>query len=106
MDSEMNTIEFDVSADMDLLSPTQLESLLRKLKELLQSGALTHTRRQGTLVTSVDFEQLNESGPWPDVIDEEFIDARGRRFHLFVDSYHGAGGKWARIDTDQEAHAG
>jgi len=96
----MNTIEFDVSADTDLMSPEQLESFLRKLKKLLRCGALTHARRQGTLVTSVDFEQLNESGPWPDVIDEEFVDAQGRRFHLFVDSYHGAGGKWARSDTD------
>jgi len=96
----MNTTEFDVSVDTDLMSPEQLESLLRKLKELLRTGALTHARTQGTLVTSVDFEQLSESGPWPDVIDEEFVDAQGRRFHLFVDSYHGAGGKWARSDTD------
>jgi hypothetical protein len=96
----MNTIDFDISVDTDLTSPDQLESFLRKLKELLRAGALTHARPQGTLVTSVDFDQLNESGPWPDVIDEEFVDAQGRRFHLFVDSYHGAGGKWASSDTD------
>jgi hypothetical protein len=100
MDSAMNTIELDVSVDTDLMSPGQLESFLRKLKELLCTGALTHVRTQGTLVTSIDFDQLNESGPWPDIIDEEFVDAQGRRFHLFVDSYHGAGGKWARSDTE------
>ena len=96
----MNTIEFDVPGDIDLVSPEQLESFLRRLKEFLRSGTLTHARRHGTLVPSVDIDRLNESGPWPDVIDEEFVDARGRRFHLFVDSYHGAGGKWARTDID------
>lgn len=95
----MNRAEFDVSIDTDLMSPEQLESFLRKLKELLRTGALTHAKTQGALGASVDFEQLNASGPWPDVIDEEFVDAQGRRFHLFVDSYHGAGGKWARSDT-------
>jgi len=96
----MNATEFDVSFDTDLMSPEQLESFLRKLKDLLRTGALTHARTQGALVTAVDFEQLNESGPWPDIIDEEFVDAQGRRFHLFVDSYHGTGGKWTRSDTD------
>jgi len=100
MDSAMNATEFDLSSDLDLLSPQQLESFLRRLKELMHSGALTHTKRDGASVPSVDFEQLNEGGPWPDVIDEEFVDTRGRRFHLFVDSYHGTGGKWACSDID------
>ena len=96
----MNTIEFDMLADTDIMSPGHLELLLRELKRLLRCGALTQVRREGTLITSVDLVQLGESGPWPDIIDEEFVDVQGRRFHLFVDCYHGAGGKWARIDVD------
>ncbi len=101
----MNTIELDVLGDMDLMSPEQLEAFLRKLKQLLRSGALTHVKRQEAVVASVDFEKLNESGPWPDIIDETFVDCQGHRYDLFVDSYHGTGGKWVRTDIDQEAHA-
>ena len=96
----MNIPETDLAAKIEIVSPAQLESLLRNLTSLLRCGALKHIVSPQSLVGPIDFDQLEASGPWPDIIEGEFVDGQGRRYHLFVDTYHGTVGTWIRSDVD------
>ena len=43
--------------------------------------------------------EIVSSGTWPDHIDWYFLwKETGNRYHLSVETYHGAGGSWERLD--------
>ena len=75
-------------------TPAELESLLAILSHLLDAGVLRHCPPIGVSQTTADLRDIPPGGPWPDIVEAEFIDRDGRRYHLFVDTFHGSGGQW------------
>jgi len=94
----MNEQSSDVPVDLTIQSPAEFEGLLRLLLGLLDSGALKQPGPEGASTGITDLSQLAPNGPWPDVVEAELLDSDGRRYHLFVDTYHGAGGYWRALD--------
>lgn len=75
-----------------------LTELLRELKLLLSSGELLQVTRQGVPDDTI-IAHLPDTGPWPDIIQAAFQRPNGGRFELSVETYHGIGGMWRRIET-------
>lgn len=94
----MNFESIDVPSDFRIHSPVEFESLLLLLSRLLDAGVLKQCDLADTSQGSVDLCQLRPDGPWPDIVEAEFVSADGRRYHLFVDTFHGAGGQWRVLD--------
>jgi hypothetical protein len=81
-------------------SPGDLQQLLSQIQAAIAAGVLTSSvpaapgpGRYGIAVPPAD-------GPWPDLIDAAFRDRAGRRYRLFVETYHGAGGAWTPLDAE------
>lgn len=98
MDSEMSNESTRVPTDLPIRSPAEFESLLLWLGRLLEVGALKQCECGGPATANIDLRQLPPNGPWPDIVDAEFVGSDGRRYHLFVDTFHGAGGHWRLVD--------
>jgi hypothetical protein len=81
-------------------SPADLGEVLAMIRAFTSDGHLAEVRGQGAVGTDSSVAGLPADGPWPDVIDAEFRDRSGRRYRLFVETYHGAGGEWAPLDDD------
>lgn len=94
----MTTESIDVPSELDVHSPGELESLLSLLSRLLDAGALKQCEPLDSSQASLDLRKLPPAGPWPDIVEAEFTDGEGRRYHLFVDTFHGTGGQWRVID--------
>jgi hypothetical protein len=90
----------DVPCDTSLATAVQLESFLRRLQDLLRRGALRPITGSNVAAAPTDFSRLDPAGPWPDILEGEFVDEQGRRYHLFVDTYHGATGTWSCRGVD------
>jgi hypothetical protein len=90
----MNEEAMSVPKECDIRSPAELEFLLRQLSRLIEAGALRQCELAGSSQMALDLRKLPPGGPWPDIVEAEFVDAEGRRCHLFVDTFHGAGGQW------------
>lgn len=99
----MNNESMTVPKDTAIHSPGELESLLRVLARLLDAGVLKQSDIAGTSTGSMDLRLLRLEGPWPDILEAELIGADGRRYRLFVDTFHGAGGYWRVLDGDGHA---
>ena len=76
--------------------PTELETLLRGIKEAVAAGSLRQVRPDPSpFATDLDIGDLAEHGPWPDYLEMRFDVAGSRvRYKLAVETYHGAGGTW------------
>ena len=98
MDSEMNNELMNVPTDVPIRSPAEFESLLVWLSRLLEAGALRQCTLAGPPAGTLDLRRLRPDGPWPDIVEAEFVGSDGRRYHLFVDTFHGAGGRWRVLD--------
>jgi hypothetical protein len=83
-----------VPGDLSIRSPAELESLLRLLARLVDAGVLRQCEATQPSLGDVDLHGLCAGGPWPDILEAEFVSADGRRYQLFVDTFHGAGGQW------------
>jgi hypothetical protein len=81
-------------------SPADLTAILAMIRAAAGSGDVTQVSGHGDGETGCNLADLPLSGPWPDVIDAEFRDRAGRRYRLFVETWHGAGGEWAPLDGD------
>ena len=89
----------EVPTELRISSPSEFEALLRILVALLYEGRLTQFGRPESLGQYLDIRQLPPGGPWPDIVEADFRDDRGREYHLFVDSFHGTGGDWRLTDV-------
>lgn len=98
MDSQMSNESMNVPTDLPIRSPAEFESLLLRLARLLDVGALRQWECGGPSTTSIDLRKLPPDGPWPDIVEAEFVGSDGQRYHLFVDTFHGAGGHWRLVD--------
>lgn len=94
----MTTEPIKVPREFEIHSPGELESLLSLLSRLLDAGALEQCEPLDTSQASLDLRRLPQAGPWPDILEAEFTDGEGRRYHLFVDTFHGTGGRWRPVD--------
>jgi hypothetical protein len=94
MDSEMSNQSLQVPSDLAIHSPSEFQSLLQRLLRLLNDGVLKQCDLADASTGSLDVRWLQPDGPWPDIVEAEFVGVDGRRYHLFVDTYHGAGGHW------------
>jgi hypothetical protein len=68
------------------------------LLRLLDEGVLRQSEALDSTQASLDLRKLPLAGPWPDIVEAEIIDGDGRRYNLFVDSFHGTGAQWRVID--------
>lgn len=84
------------SADLEITTRAELSDLIRRVKAALALGSLRQAGHADGGGPSTDFSQLEPDGPWPDIIQAEFLDPSGQRFRLEVETYHGAGGRWMR----------
>lgn len=87
-----------IPVSQEFSGPAELQGFIARLQQLLRDGHLTQLPNTGTVYAAVDVLTLPNDGPWPDVIEAKFTDQWSRRFHLFVDTYHGSGGAWTQID--------
>jgi hypothetical protein len=84
-----------------IVSPADLQSVLRQLHAAIPAGALSHASSAMAGHGACDIAGLPPAdGPWPDLIHAEFRDRAGRRYRLSAETYHGAGGDWAPLDDD------
>lgn len=85
------------NADMVITTRAELSDLIRRIKAAVADGSLRQVSRSDRAGSDLDFSQLEPDGQWPDVIEADFVDGLGQRFHIEVETYHGAGGRWARL---------
>ena len=90
----------DLGRHVAIRSPADLTAILERIRAATRSGEVTEVQGQGSGRTDGSVAGLPADGPWPDVIDAEFRDRAGRRYHLFVETWHGSGGEWAPLDDD------
>jgi hypothetical protein len=90
----------DLKRRIMISSPADLSAILAMIRASVSGGHLTEAHRQGCAVTRSDVADLPAGGPWPDVVDAVFRDRAGRRYRLLVETYHGAGGSWTPLDSD------
>lgn len=80
-------------------SSGELEKAIRVIKANLEDKTIIQTSN-----TSIDFKNINISGPWEDVLNYKFKCTNcGRIFIFGVDTYHCRGGSWRPIiDEDSQ----
>jgi hypothetical protein len=83
---------------VSVASPQDLAGVLRRLRELVATGALIPVTSSGTGFPSVQFADVSEDGPWPDFVDFRFRSPAGRCYRLSVETFHGTGGSWTPDD--------
>lgn len=81
-------------------SPGEFKGLLTLIQSQLRAGTLRQRSANDPLVSQLDVSRLSLDGPWPDIIEAEFLDDRGQRYRLFVDPYHGSVGEWRMMTHD------
>jgi hypothetical protein len=86
-----------VPADRALESPADLEQLVRELLAALAAAALVRLDDDGSASPGLELAALLGAASWPDVIDAKFVDQHGQQYHLSLDVFHGAGGRWSRL---------
>lgn len=82
--------------DTTVATPAELSNLIRSIKAAIAAGSLRQANVARRVSPSLDFSRLEPEGPWPDIIEAEFLDTSGQRFRIEVETYHGAGGRWTR----------
>jgi hypothetical protein len=75
-------------------SPQDLASILRRLRELVASGALVPVNSSSTDFPTAQFADVSDDGPWPDYLDIRFRNRVGQYYRLSVETFHGTGGSW------------
>ncbi len=78
-------------------SPDELGRAILVAKGNLEDGTLKQISGNSPIGTQ-QLDSLNENGPWPDFIDCRFAcTGCGTNFQLTAETYHGSGGRWARM---------
>ena len=92
-----------VPEQREFTSAVQLESFLAELHCLLDAGTIVPVPGPYGIDGSV-IASILRGRVWPDVIDAEFSDRAGRRYHLTVETFHGSGGRWRMLPADLDAY--
>lgn len=81
---------------IEIRTPRDLETVLRVVKANLKDQTIVQQPAQpANVMPSIRVDSLSDSGPWPDVLEEQFLcSSCAQRFHLEAETYHGAGGRW------------
>lgn len=87
----------DVPIERVMEVPGDVERLVRELLPVLAAGVLKRLDDDQPAGTGLELKALLSSSAWPDVIDAKFVDQHGQRYQLFVDVFHGSGGRWSRM---------
>lgn len=98
--NNMSTSE-SLWADMLISSPTELRTLITKLKKSVASGEMQQCWPTDTpFATEMKISDVNENGSWPaDYIEWYFFLTDNKKLYkLSVDTYHGTGGYWKLFD--------
>lgn len=74
-----------------ITSVAGFQTLLELVQQQLRNGTLTQLIIVRPESSPIEILHLPLGGPWPDVIEADFVDAHGQLYHLFVDCYHGTG---------------
>ena len=82
--------------DTDVTTRAELSDLIHSIKAAIAAGSLRQDNVASGVSPPLDFPLLEPDGPWPDIIEAEFLDTSGQRFRIEVETYHGAGGRWKR----------
>lgn len=88
-------------ADMPIRSPSELRTLIVKLKKSVASGEMQQCwPADAPFATETKISDVNENGPWSaDYLEWYFLSTTNKkRYKLSVETYHGAGGYWKLID--------
>ena len=95
----MSTAE-SLWADRPIRSPTELRTLITKLKKSVASGEMQQCwPADAPFATDIKISDVNENDSWPaDYIEWYFFLTENKKLYkLSVDTYHGAGGHWEVI---------
>jgi len=87
-----------IPVECRLESPAEFERLIRELLSATEAGLLAETKDGRRTNPRIDIKALLGADTWPDIVDAEFVDRSGGRYRLFVDTYHGVGGRWSRLE--------
>ena len=85
------------NAEIAIHSPTQLARVAEAVRAGITSGALRYNSFESdrALIGQASFLGLDFHGPLPDVLRYHFdCPACGMSYGLFVETYHGSGGRW------------
>lgn len=83
-----------------IASPSQLIDFIRELKRAVASGELRQVEGGSpSTIQPLLLQDLPDTGPWPDLFELFFADTSGATFRLGVETYHGQGGTWTRLDS-------
>ena len=84
----------DLQVKSEIRTPGEFRKALRIIRNCLTNDAIRDIT-QPAHSPSGQFEDLSESGPWPDYVEHYFECTNcDWRFRLAVETYHGAGGAW------------
>ena len=82
-----------------ITSPADLVRVLQLVKKALASGAMRQVELADAVLPAIDLATVSPTGPWPDFIDAMVEEVgTGARYRLTVETFHGAGGSWARAE--------
>lgn len=84
----------------EIYTPRDLQVLLKRLKDAVAERALQQYWPEGAMFASeARIEDIPNNGPWPDYLELYFrSDETGASYKLEVETYHGAGGRWYRVE--------
>ena len=85
----------DLGVKSTIRTPSELAKAIRMVRGSLCDGALQEVDDESVMEYE-RFPDLQEDGPWPDVIMCRFACTNcGAKFKLSVETYHGSGGTWS-----------
>src|SRR5262245_24745844 len=85
--------------EVPIPTPGVFRSVAQKIREAVLGGILSYNSFESSreLMGQPSFMELDTSGPLPDVLGYHFDCLQcGNCYGLFVETYHGSGGKWFR----------
>jgi hypothetical protein len=88
------------NTEVPIQSPAQLARVAVKIHAAVSEGILRYDSFESDreLIGQPSFMALELSGPLPDVMRYHFhCPACGNCYGLFVETYHGSGGKWSLL---------
>jgi hypothetical protein len=83
-------------------SPIQFRSFLKELRHWVAMGQLQQIKYDASDVPFIAIENIPEKGPWPDCFEAYFTNNSGVLYELLIETYHGSGGQWKRLDDSEE----
>lgn len=98
--TNMSTSE-SLWVDVSIHSPTELRTLITKLKKAVASGEMQQCwPANAPFATEIKISDVDENGPWPaDHIEWYFFLTEHKKlYQLSVETYHGAGGHWKLVN--------